>query len=624
LAGIFVSSSGGVTGSVENVVGRHFSDTQLCREIVTMDQSVENDTITSAVELSTTLAVAASKNNSGVLIVADPDPVATMVHDYFHQSVHPVQEMTTKKVEEEGGEPAMVDTSLKSDSVSTLDHAMHDMHETTISDAISQSSLPSASSPKPKSTSRLSVQLPKDQYSEVYADTISTSRAPCSSSGNSSPREISPLSVGDTCVVRWRNDERRLPAIVVARKPLGFRHSTATVTTTTLDDGVVTINLSATTGSSKKRKLNVLADNKDISSLVEQSIIATSATSNNNNNNNNINNFYTNLDSALRHYSADQVEYYVHYLGFDRRLDEWLTLDKFQLDTLVSNHGALPSTASTSTFNSGFNSGNSTPRSGNTTPRNIAAGPGPGPGPGPWSNATSQTPIRRSSSGSLTGLDDDNHTTHTITSHEFSMSGGNWHGTSSGHHRTSNDPALAAFEHEHDETTKVKNIDCIVMADWEIEAWYYSPFPAGYHDLHTLFVCEYCLTYYKNAKNYYRHCAECKLRQPPGTEIYRHDDLVAFELDGSVHKCFCQKLCLLAKLFLDHKTLYFDTTPFIFYVVAKVDEVGHCHMVGYFSKEKSSEQGYNLACILTFPHYQKVGVHVCETHHRNTKPIAVK
>lgn len=31
------------------------------------------------------------------------------------------------------------------------------------------------------------------------------------------------------------------------------------------------------------------------------------------------------------------------------------------------------------------------------------------------------------------------------------------------------------------------------------------------------------------------------------------------------------------------------------------------HIVGYFSKEKYSEQGYNLACILTLPCYQRRG-----------------
>jgi hypothetical protein len=41
----------------------------------------------------------------------------------------------------------------------------------------------------------------------------------------------------------------------------------------------------------------------------------------------------------------------------------------------------------------------------------------------------------------------------------------------------------------------------------------------------------------------------------------------------------------MAKLFLDHKTLYYDVTPFVFYIVATNDEHG-AHIVGYFSKEK--------------------------------------
>lgn len=46
---------------------------------------------------------------------------------------------------------------------------------------------------------------------------------------------------------------------------------------------------------------------------------------------------------------------------------------------------------------------------------------------------------------------------------------------------------------------------------------------------------------------------------------------------------YCQNLCLLAKLFLDHKTLYYDVEPFLFYVLTEYDEHGY-HLVGYFSK----------------------------------------
>jgi histone acetyltransferase MYST1 len=61
-------------------------------------------------------------------------------------------------------------------------------------------------------------------------------------------------------------------------------------------------------------------------------------------------------------------------------------------------------------------------------------------------------------------------------------------------------------------------------------------------------------------------------RQPPGNEIYRKGALSVFEVDGRDHKLYCQNLCLLAKLFLDHKTLYFDVDPFLFYVLCEVDK----------------------------------------------------
>ena len=91
-----------------------------------------------------------------------------------------------------------------------------------------------------------------------------------------------------------------------------------------------------------------------------------------------------------------------------------------------------------------------------------------------------------------------------------------------------------------------------------------------------------------------------------GKEIYREEGLSMFEVDGRDNKIYCQNLCLLSKLFLDHKTLYYDVDPFLFYILCEVDTAG-CHIVGYFSKEKQSQENYNLACILTFPPYQRKG-----------------
>lgn len=69
---------------------------------------------------------------------------------------------------------------------------------------------------------------------------------------------------------------------------------------------------------------------------------------------------------------------------------------------------------------------------------------------------------------------------------------------------------------------------------------------------------------------------------------------------------YCQNLCLLSKMFLDHKSLFYDVEPFLFYVVAETDDVG-ARFIGYFSKEKRSPKEYNLSCIMTLPIRQKRG-----------------
>lgn len=53
-----------------------------------------------------------------------------------------------------------------------------------------------------------------------------------------------------------------------------------------------------------------------------------------------------------------------------------------------------------------------------------------------------------------------------------------------------------------------------------------------------------------------------------------------FEVDGRKEKQYCQNLCYLAKLFLDHKTLYYDVDLFLFYVLCECDERG-AHIVGW-------------------------------------------
>ena len=133
-----------------------------------------------------------------------------------------------------------------------------------------------------------------------------------------------------------------------------------------------------------------------------------------------------------------------------------------------------------------------------------------------------------------------------------------------------------------------------------------SPFPAEYDGYHILYFCEWTLRFFRTEAGLLRHMLRNKMRHPPGDEIYRKGNISMFEVDGQKQKIWCQNLCYLAKLFLDHKTLFYDVDVFFFYVMCEVDELGY-HVVGYFSKEKMSEEGFNLACICSLPCHQRKG-----------------
>jgi len=152
----------------------------------------------------------------------------------------------------------------------------------------------------------------------------------------------------------------------------------------------------------------------------------------------------------------------------------------------------------------------------------------------------------------------------------------------------------------------VKGTKYMEMGRNEMVVWYQSPYPEEYTILPKIYVCEFCLKYMKAVSVMKRHSNKCVWKHPPGDEIYRKDKLSVFEVCGKKYKQYCQKLCLIAKSFLDHKTLYYDVEPFLFYVMTVADSEG-CHIVGYFSKEKNSFLNYNVSCILTLPPYQRQG-----------------
>lgn len=115
-----------------------------------------------------------------------------------------------------------------------------------------------------------------------------------------------------------------------------------------------------------------------------------------------------------------------------------------------------------------------------------------------------------------------------------------------------------------------------------MKTWYYSPFPDDFHDLDVLYMCEICLQYFTIFDDYIEHCKCCLIGYPPGVEIYRDDRLSVFEIDGAQQLYYCQNLCLLSKLFLDKKTVFYDIDGFLFYVLCIISQDTGLHFVYIF------------------------------------------
>lgn len=149
-------------------------------------------------------------------------------------------------------------------------------------------------------------------------------------------------------------------------------------------------------------------------------------------------------------------------------------------------------------------------------------------------------------------------------------------------------------------------IKCIQFGKYCIDTSYAAPYPEEYSHESRLFICEFCLKYLPSEFVAYRHKLKCPAKHPPGDEIYRDGSISIWEVDGRKKTEYCQCLCLMAKLFLGSKTLYYDVDPFLFYVLTEYDEYGY-HFVGYFSKEKRPASQNNVSCILVMPIHQRKG-----------------
>lgn len=189
-----------------------------------------------------------------------------------------------------------------------------------------------------------------------------------------------------------------------------------------------------------------------------------------------------NLNSG--HSSSYKYEYYVHYEGFNRRLDEWVHCDrvdvssgsrlKAERESLISKTGNVVSlTNLSSTFPSIAPSVSDGQSAGESCPH-------PRMNPGSMSVFPDQ-PDRKITRNQKRKHDEINHVQKSLAEM---------------------DPTTAALEREHEAITKVKYVDRIQFGKYEIDAWYFSPFPEDFGKQTKLWICEYCLKYMKLEKTY--------------------------------------------------------------------------------------------------------------------------
>jgi len=307
------------------------------------------------------------------------------------------------------------------------------------------------------------------------------------------------------------------------------------------------------------------------------------------------------------------VMYYVHYVDYNKRLDEWVTEDRLDTRRVEPPAGKDDkSHAATSTTTGGINTPKKvvTAQAASVTSSRPVSPTTPAVGDPPSTPATPSI--------SNTDITGPNVLQHAIQKAEKkkkrkslpSVTGAGEEGQEAGEGGERSAPrqtgSLAAPGSHDDAITRMKNVEMIELGRHRIRPWYFSPYPQELTSAECIYICEFCLKFLKSRTCLERHLTKCIHKYPPGNEIYRKESISFFEIDGRKNKNYSQNLCLLAKLFLDHKTLYYDTDPFLFYVMCECDNRGY-HIVGYFSKEKESSEDYNVACILTLPPYQRKG-----------------
>jgi hypothetical protein len=191
---------------------------------------------------------------------------------------------------------------------------------------------------------------------------------------------------------------------------------------------------------------------------------------------------------AYRTAKDNGKECYIHYLEFDRRNDEWVHHDRLDLASVEEPKTKQPEDGAV----------------------NVASPKAKAPG----KRKHDASPRDASDGG-------DNSFRHQHHRGGGKMDATLWH----------------ILEEEREEITKIKNIPRIQLGRWQIDTWYYSPYPERVSG-RSLFMCEYTLKYMTSVQRWAKHRREYKgPRHPPGQQIYSGVDsgvqLALWEVDGA-------------------------------------------------------------------------------------------
>ncbi|GMR32456.1 hypothetical protein PMAYCL1PPCAC_02651, partial [Pristionchus mayeri] len=167
----------------------------------------------------------------------------------------------------------------------------------------------------------------------------------------------------------------------------------------------------------------------------------------------------------------------------------------------------------------------------------------------------------------------------------------------------------------HEKKLTLENrVDTIVLGGrFEMKTWFDGAYPEEYTKCKKLWVCDGCYKYFSAADRWKTHARTCEnIFHPPGEEVYRdlkssQGIISVWKIDGFEYGEYCKRLSQLAMFFLKDKCVFIDLFDFDFFVVTEFIDKRGFRPVGYFSRQRSEDQEYNLSCFCVFPCYARKG-----------------